>query len=325
MTIKYILSNFPLRLIISDYCNLNCFFCSNEGLPLSQKNKTHASIESLKFLINVLVKNGLKNIALTGGEPSTYPPIKDLIRFINKFPFEQKFFHTNGILLGENLINGLLENFTKIAISVHAFEPTLWQKITGGSLLQYEMVLKNLFLLRKRGLSSKVEIKHVVIKGFNDSKEIIKKTIDFCAENNFKFKFLNFEPIRKEQIGLAIPIEKMRKKLEQLGCEPLPLDSFFRGQSSYLPLIWYRYKNIKGVLIEIGCGESWACESCYLSNEIVVTPFLEIKPCHMSNIYIPLASLIKNKDEEGILDAVRKSREILKEKPGLNKSYWNQS
>jgi len=181
MTIKYILSNFPLRLIISDYCNLSCFFCSNEGLPLSQKNKNHIPLQPLKFLIKVLAKNGLKNIALTGGEPSVYPQIKDLIYHINKFPFEQKFFHTNGILLNSALIEGLLENFTKIAVSVRALEPTLWQKITGGRLFQYEMVLKNLFLLREKGLSSMIEIKHVVIKGFNDSKEIIQRTLDFCA------------------------------------------------------------------------------------------------------------------------------------------------
>jgi cyclic pyranopterin phosphate synthase len=323
--IEYILRNFPLRVIVTDYCNLRCFFCSNEGMAPDQKNRLNADYSLLKYLIEVLSSNDLTSISLTGGEPAIYPQIRELIQLINRLPFESKFFHTNGVGLTSKLINSGLKEFTKIAVSVHSFDPCLWQKLTGGDLGQYRRTLKGLSLLKKTGFCKEVEIKHVVIRGFNDTLRMIKKTLDFCSQNKFKFKFLNFEPIREDQCGWSIPISKMKKKLEFLGCQLLPSARSFRGQSDYLPLIWYQYRQTKGVLIEIGCGTPEVCRACWQSNEIVVTPRLEIKPCHMSQKTIPLGKLLKNKDETGVLQAIVESRKMLRERPGEDKFYWNQN
>ena len=103
--IKWILEHFPLRIALTDYCNLKCFFCSNEGMDLSCKNLRHIDLESLKYLLKLTKENGLNNLSLTGGEPSLYSNIDELLTFVKSLNLKQTFFHTNGTYLTKELID----------------------------------------------------------------------------------------------------------------------------------------------------------------------------------------------------------------------------
>lgn len=167
MNIKDCLSNFPLRLSITDYCNLKCFFCSNEGMDLKQKNKNYMDIEFLERLIEILANAGLKKVSITGGEPLLHPNVEYIIDFLKKFHFQELFFHTNGINLTEGLIKKLVKNFTKVAISIHSVNFNTWQKITGGTRKQFNNLLFNLNLLAIFSKDCVIELKFVPISGYN--------------------------------------------------------------------------------------------------------------------------------------------------------------
>lgn len=323
--INEVLNNIPLRISITDFCNLNCFFCSNEGMERNMKNTTAINLERLSYLLEILKKNGLKQVAITGGDPTCYPQLDKLLKKINSLNFETTFFHTNGVALNENLIKGELKRFSKIAVSIHTLDFSEWQKMTNGSKTQFDEILKNLEMLSAEGYSKKVEIKIVPIKGFNIQEGGIKNILDFCAKNNFRFKFLTFEPISEEHKKLVVDVYKIANMLENVGAQQSTQDKDFRGQKSYLPIKRYKYKNTEGVLIEIGCGKKDVCSSCANSNEIFVTPNLEIKPCHISPYLIPLDKLIINKDEDAVVNSILESRCFLTKSPGQNKEYWRQN
>jgi molybdenum cofactor biosynthesis enzyme MoaA len=167
-----------------------------------------------------------------------------------------------------------------------------------------------------------VEIKVVPLRGINDSLKNYKQVLDFCSAHNFKFKFLNFEAITQDQTRYQINPQENLDIIQAAGAEKLPPDNKFRGQRSYLPLNWFKYKNVKGVVIEIGCGQAEVCKECANSNEIFIDPNLEIKPCHMSKFSIPLRPFIEKRQEQKILKALVKSRAFLSEKPGLGATHW---
>ena len=325
LKISEILERFPLRVSITDYCNLKCFFCSNEGMALEQKNISHMDIDNFRYLLEILSKNGLRQISVTGGEPTLHPQVKEILKIINNSKIKEKFFHTNGTNLEEPLKSGELDKFTKIAVSIPALDYKIWNKINQGTQEQFNSLIKNLELLNKRGLSNKVEIKHVPLKGLNDSDELLKKTLDLCVRYRFKFKFLNFEPIKDNQEDFVIHVDKLSERLERLGCKRSDNNKIFRGQQDYLPIKRYDYQDLTGSLIEIGCGESNVCKACYKSNEIFLTPLFEIKPCHVHIHKIPLLNLIKEKNEKEILDKIAESRAFLKGRPGEDAAYWNQN
>lgn len=324
MLISTILKLYPLRVSLTDFCNLACFFCSNEGMDLECRNKAFININDFKYLLTVCKKNGLKTLALTGGDPTLHPQIQDILSIVNKAKIEKTFFHTNGILLTKEIIDQFLIHFSKVAVSIHTTNYQTWKRLTNGSEKQFKSLMKNLDYLGKlanRG-KIKVEIKIVPVKGINDSLKGLAELLDFCSQRNFYFKFLNFEPIIESHLKYQLDLTEIINKIIKLGGCPLDKPVLFRGQNDYLPMNWFEYKRIKGVVIKIGCGEKEVCAACYKSNEIFVNPNMEIKPCHANTFVLPLSEAIKKKNEKDICRLIVKSRDFLKKTPGVNASYW---
>jgi len=322
LNLKDILRSYPLRVSITDYCNLHCFFCSNEGMERDRRNQEHLDVNKFDFLLGVLAANGLKQVSLTGGEPTLHPGLEDIVRILKKHEIKETFFHTNGIRLTDRLMDEGIKEFTKIAISLHASNYETWTRLTGGSLFQYYSLQRNLEKIRNGCFENIVEIKHVPIRGYNDGEKDVKYILDLCDRHGFKFKFLSFEAIEEEHLPLVVPYDQFRVKLERLGCIELTKKMFFRGQTDYLPATWYSYGSTKGVAIEIGCGKTDVCRACYASNEIFLTPSFEIKPCHISDHRIPLNEAIERRDTETILKSIIESREFLRGMPGQNSLHW---
>lgn len=325
MKIDKILKQFPLRLALTDYCNLRCFFCSNEGMSLTCKNTSHANLEDVNYLLTTLKNAGLENLSLTGGEPMLYPNLPKLLEFIEEKKISQTFFHTNGVNLDKKIIDKYLVNFTKVAVSIHSVDFNKWQKLTLGTKPQFDKLMSNLDYLSRYSQLGRllVEIKIVPMKGINDFEDDIYQILEFCNQKKFKFKFLNFEPIVPEQIKYQIDVSSVMEKIKNIGGVLIPSDKKFRGQKSYLPINWFKYKDIKGVVIEIGCGQEEVCKTCYKSNEIFVSPNLEIKPCHAHDFSIPLLPFIKSRESSKILKAIIDSRKFLYKKPGIGVTYWS--
>lgn len=320
-----ILKAVPLRVAITDYCNLGCVFCSNEGMGPDQRNLSHIDTDSLLYLVGALKAEGLNHVALTGGDPSLHPELERIMGGLEDRAIGKRFIHTNGIALQERHIRGQLKDFTKVGVSVHAFDYDTWKALTNGSVRQFGQVMANLDRFAEEGYGSRVEIKHVPMEGLNDSPDCMRRTLEYCAERRFKFKFLNFEPISDCHAGKGKPVTDLTARIEALGAVPLDKETDFRGQDDYLPIRWFEYRGTKGVSIDIGCGRPDVCKACYKSNEILVTPALDIKPCHASGKTIPLRDAIEARDSDEILRRVQASRDFLYTAPGLNAAYWNQS
>ncbi len=317
---KEILQKFPLRIAINDQCNLRCFFCSNEGM--ARASYGNIDVEKFKKLVNILSQEGLKNISLTGGEPSLHPQVKDIITFCGDLDLENIFFHTNGTLLDERIISLISSNFTKIALSIHAVERETWKKITGGGEEQFDSLMEKLSILSFFSEKILVEVKYVPMKGVNDDKKNISRFLDFCNENRFKFKFLNLEPITTEQLSFVVPFEELKKTMVECGARKREKEKVFRGQGTYLPIERFDYGNTFGVAIEIGCGKEITCNNCHKSNEIFVTPGLEIKPCHVTDNVIDLNYFLEKGDENSVLEAIIESRNYLASSPGKGAETW---
>lgn len=326
MTLKVekILERFPLRVSITDNCNLACFFCSNEGLGDS-RNQVSISPDDFGYLVGTLRSYGLDHLSLSGGDPTAHPRALEIVQLANQSGVPNRFYHTNGILLAKEGLAESLGGFTKIGVSLHNTDSQRYAQITGGTTYKHERVMDGLRALAEKGLAKKVEVKHVTVRGMNDDSESLRGTLDLCAQYGFKFKFLNFEAIHANQVPLVQDVRVIKQRVEELGAVPIAeRGSTFRGQTDYLPVSWYSYKGTNGVVIDVGCGRPEVCRSCHDSNEIYVTPRLSIKPCKMSDHEIPLKKAIERRDSDAILDAIMSSRRFLQTQPGLGKNHWGQ-
>lgn len=115
---------------LTQLCNLQCVHC---GYKNCYPHNIDYNIATQA--INKCIPFGLKRVVLTGGEPTLYQNLNDLLRFCKSLGLETKL-TTNGSQLGmlESLLNeSLLDN---IVVSIDAFDPLTYIKIRGKNNLK---------------------------------------------------------------------------------------------------------------------------------------------------------------------------------------------
>lgn len=81
-------------------CNLRCTFCYAQGTKY--KCKDELSFADFKKIVDFSERSGIKNIVLTGGEPTLYPHLLEAIRYIkSKSARMVPAITTNGIRLSD--------------------------------------------------------------------------------------------------------------------------------------------------------------------------------------------------------------------------------
>jgi len=89
----------PGRLQISTECNQECIFCSVPAEP-----KETLNIELLKKRIKELKDLGTNDLFITGGEPTIYPLLFELLDYAKKFEFKEITIQSNGSNLTKNIL-----------------------------------------------------------------------------------------------------------------------------------------------------------------------------------------------------------------------------
>ena len=160
-----------LYIELLNICNAKCSFCSSScNLKITPK------ILDLNFakevIIELLNKNIIDKISLTGGEPLIYPYLKDLLDFLDSLLDRGLNFYaitTNGILL-EKQINLLEDSKVKyINISRHHYDQEKNDKIFG-------IKTKTLKELKEIIISSNKEyrLNVTITEEFNTKEDIIE-------------------------------------------------------------------------------------------------------------------------------------------------------
>ncbi len=135
---------------VTDYCNFNCKWCfANAGQNLSPR---HMEKENLKTLITALANSGLKQITLSGGEPTLYPHLKEIIEWAHSYGLVVHM-NTNGYLLSKDLAIELKSaGLSQVQINIDSLDPRKHDYVRGkkGSFHRAIKALKN---AREAGLT----------------------------------------------------------------------------------------------------------------------------------------------------------------------------
>ena len=155
-----------LRVILTEKCNLNCFFCHKEGGNAYKWGKELAANEFCDC-IRVLVKNGIKKIKFMGGEPTLYPQICELVYMINGLtPDLDISLISNGIASKEKYDDLIQAGVNRINISLHGYDKKKFMSVTKGTEDQLKLVFENIEYLKKSSILGKIN--YVLLKGVNE-------------------------------------------------------------------------------------------------------------------------------------------------------------
>jgi cyclic pyranopterin phosphate synthase len=160
-------------------------------MPEEEYSFTPASrlmqVDEIRKLAEVFVKEGVKKIRLTGGEPLVRKDAADIILRLSELPVEMAI-TTNGTRLHEFADVLKRANISSINISLDTLQDDRFKLITRRD--QFQMVINNIRMMIDKGFNVKVNV--VVMKGLNDSE--INDFIEWTRSEPVHIRFIEFMP-----------------------------------------------------------------------------------------------------------------------------------
>lgn len=117
------------ELLLTDKCNLRCPYCRSTKKGFEGE----MSLPFVKYILQILGGQGLKNIRFSGGEPTLYPYLEEVVICCKKLGLEHIAISTNGtssLDYYKNLVNLGVNDFS---ISLDAGCCSIGKIMTGGN------------------------------------------------------------------------------------------------------------------------------------------------------------------------------------------------
>ena len=134
------------ELILTDRCNFKCPYCRGIRKDVSKE----LTYEEAKRIVDYWCDEHLHNIRLSGGEPTVWPRLVELVSYIKSRGVERIAISTNGYAnlgLYESLIEAGVNDFS---ISLDACCSDYGDKMTGGIPGAFDKVISNIKEIAKR-------------------------------------------------------------------------------------------------------------------------------------------------------------------------------
>ncbi len=275
-----------LRLIITQACNYDCYFCHHEGIHTIRRNLLNA--EDIGYIFSIANENlGIETMTITGGEPLLSENIVDVVKKLYDFGCKTTIV-TNGSLLNKRM--DAIKYLSKINISLHSLEKDKYEKTVGKKNV-FETVINNIITVRKEYPNIEINLNYALA----NNEELIKNIsamILFAKKYNVNVKFIELFPKESENY---IPLEKLHNFLIENNHVLLEQserkEKFYNSDSSFL----YTTK----CLCSRALDHSSPSAFCNKNNDLFISPDGKIELCRLHNDDIDLINEIKErKDKE---------------------------
>jgi molybdenum cofactor biosynthesis enzyme MoaA len=129
------------EIILTGKCNFKCSYC--QGLPV----KNDIPLALAHSAIDIWSSEHLKNIRFSGGEPTLYNGLQDLIQHSHQAGVDRIALSTNGTASPEYYKQLIQAGLNDVAISLDSSMPSLAKRIAQVNNSQWERVVENIKIL----------------------------------------------------------------------------------------------------------------------------------------------------------------------------------
>jgi GTP 3',8-cyclase len=187
-----LLANGKMRLIVTAKCNLDCFYCHNEG---QAKEDAFLELDMISSVARAVQQVGARanEVTISGGEPLLHERLADIVAIAASFS-ETVTMVSNGILVDDHRLAPLVSaGLSKLRLGVDSLRATK-PRPSKGYLERPFRVIDVLHIARDLGL---VVDMNVVITKFNKSE--LGQLALFAIERGLSIKF--FEHVDVDEFG----------------------------------------------------------------------------------------------------------------------------
>jgi molybdenum cofactor biosynthesis enzyme MoaA len=178
------------RVAVVNKCNMNCFFCHNEGMknprfpgdktPIKRSIDPVMSTDKMIKLMNDFCELGGRQLNITGGEPLVHKEIVHILKSVNKR--NTTVILNSNVMLAEKLLAvPKIETVDAIYASLHTTSDEIFKTQLGvpGA----NLVMNNILALKKHGYKVQINYSH---GEFN--KDGLGAVLDYVIKNEIGFK-----------------------------------------------------------------------------------------------------------------------------------------
>jgi cyclic pyranopterin phosphate synthase len=171
-----------LRISVTDYCNMRCNYCHNEG---QDNNKSELSTEDIIHIISSSLKYGVNKVRLTGGEPLLHPDIVTICQKIyHETGIKNLGINTNGInkdVLFEICSLGILN---QVVVGIDYYDSEISKDSDIG--VPSSQILNTVKSLKENKINTQIAM--VYLGNYHQ----VTKMIQWCFEHNVLLKIIEF-------------------------------------------------------------------------------------------------------------------------------------
>ncbi|KAI6654830.1 hypothetical protein LOD99_2709 [Oopsacas minuta] len=265
-----------------------------QGVELSPDRQI-LTADEIVYLSRLFVRQGVRKIRLTGGEPLVRKDLVNIVSEISKLEeLESVAMTTNGITLGRKL-PALKEAGLKILnISLDTLVEAKFEFITRR--LGHKRVLENIYKALDMGFDV-VKVNVVVMKNFNDDE--LQDFVSLTKNTNLDIRFIEFMPFdgnawsRDKFVPYTAMLEELKQHFPSISKESDPDNSTSKA---------YRVEGYKGQFGFISSMSEHFCHSC---NRLRITADGNLKVCLFGANEVSLRDLMRRgADERELLDVI---------------------
>jgi len=278
-----------LRLALLDACNFRCIYCMPQN-PKFMPNDRLLKRDEIFQIASTLVRFGIDEIRLTGGEPTLRSDFLNIVQDLTHLSLSKLGLTTNGLSICDLLPELAQTKLKNINFSLDSLNKTGFEKITGS--VHFDKVLHSIFKAQELGFYIKLNV--VLMKGINDHE--LNDFIKFSSRNNIEVRFLELMRIGEARDHFekhfisASEVMSILQNDSHLTPVELPIDSTS-----------FNYILDNGAQIGFIASESKPfCGGC---SRLRLSADGQLRPCLMKNEGISL----KNKTQEEMLEILLKT------------------
>ncbi len=203
-----------LRVSVTDRCDFRCVYCMAEEMTFLPK-KELLTLEELDRLCSAFIRQGVRKLRLTGGEPLVRRGIMGLIeslsRHLDSGALDELTLTTNGSQLAKYAEQLHACGVRRVNVSLDTLDPDKFLEITRWG--RFDRVMGGLEAAKRAGLQVKINV--VALKGVND--EELSEMVAWCGREGHDMTIIEVMPMGdiggETRVDQYLPLSLVRARL----------------------------------------------------------------------------------------------------------------
>src|ERR671937_170809 len=284
-----------LRVSVTDRCNFRCQYCMPaEGLPWLERAEL-LSFEEIERLVRLLVRMGVEDVRLTGGEPLVRREFPKLVGMLARIEgLRDLSLTTNGYLLERDADALVAAGIGRVNVSIDSLQRDRFFHMTRRDSLP--QVLRGLDALARHASVHPIKVNAVAMRGFTEEEAL--PFAEFARTTAFQVRFIEFMPLDADHAwepDAVLTGDELRRIIDRVH----PLEEMPREPHSTARV--YRFRDGQG---EIGFVNPVSEPFCADCNRIRLTAEGKLRTCLFSLVETDLREPMRSGASDSELEQI---------------------